>query len=102
MAHNLLESIRLLTNVSRVFADRCVAGIEADEEQCRLHAESSPSVGTSLNPYIGYDRAAEVIKTAMKEGRTIREVVLDLGLLSEEEAAKALDVDAMTRGGIIK
>ena len=60
MARNLLESIRLLANVSRVFADRCVAGIEADVERCRAYAESSPSVGTSLNPYIGYEKAAEV------------------------------------------
>ena len=59
MARNLLESIRLLASVSRVFADRCVAGIEADVEQCRHYAESSPSIGTALNPYIGYEEAAE-------------------------------------------
>jgi fumarate hydratase class II len=101
MARNLLESIRLLANVSRVFADKCIDGIEANVEQCRRYAESSPSVGTSLNPYIGYEKAAEVIKAAMKENKTIREVVLEQGLMTEEEVDKALDVEAMTRGGLI-
>ena len=101
MARNLLESARLLANVSRLFADRCVAGIEADEEHCRRYAESSPSVGTALNPRLGYERTAEVIKQAQREGRTIREVVVSEGLLSAEEADRILDVDAMTRGGII-
>jgi fumarate hydratase class II len=101
MARNLLESIRLLTNVSRVFADKCIDGLEADEDRCRFYAESSPSIGTSLNPYIGYEKAAEVIKRSMKENRTIREVVLEEGLMSEAEVDKALDVIAMTKGGII-
>ena len=96
---NLLESIRLLANGSRLFAGRCIAGIEADEEQCRRYAEMSPSVGTSLNPYIGYEKAAEVIKAAMREGRTIREIVLEQGLLTEEEtigARKVLSAAALT------
>ena len=83
-----------------VFAERCIAGIEADVERCRRYAEMSPAVGTALNPYIGYEKAAEVVKRAMEEHRTIREVVLEEGLLSEEEADKALDVDAMTKGGL--
>jgi fumarate hydratase class II len=58
-------------------------------------------VGTSLNPYIGYEKAAEVIKASVKENKTIREVVLEQGLMSEEELDKALDVEAMTRGGLI-
>jgi fumarate hydratase class II len=102
MADNLLESIRLLSNVSRVFADKCIDGIEADVEQCRAYAESSPSIGTSLNPYIGYEKAAEVIKRANKENKTIREVVLEEGLMGDEELTKALDIAAMTRGGIIR
>ena len=102
MAHNLLESIRLLSNVSRVFADTCIDGIEADVERCRAYAESSPSIGTSLNPHIGYEKTAEVIKRATKENKTIREVVLEEGLMSDEELTKALDIEAMTRGGIIK
>ena len=101
MARNLLESIRLLANVSRVFADKTVLGIEANEAQCRRYAESSPSIGTSLNPYIGYEEAAKVIKQSMAEHKTIREVVLERGLMSEADLDRALDVEAMTRGGII-
>ena len=102
MAHNLLESIRLLSNVSHVFAEKCIDGIEANVEQCRAYAESSPSIGTSLNPYIGYEKAAAVIKRATKENKTIREVVLEEGLMDDDELTKALDIEAMTRGGIIK
>ncbi|MGH9208548.1 MAG: lyase family protein, partial [Acidimicrobiales bacterium] len=98
---NLLESIRLLAAVARSLADKCVVGIEADEERCRSYALSSPAVGTALNPHIGYDAASEVIKTAVAEGRDLRTVVLEMGLLTEEEVDKVLDVRAMTRGGIL-
>jgi fumarate hydratase class II len=101
IGRNLLESIRLLASVSRVFARRCIAGIEADEEQCRRHALSSPSIGTALNPYIGYEEAGKVIKQSVAEGKTLREVVLERGLMSEDDVDRALDVEAMTRGGII-
>jgi fumarate hydratase class II len=101
MAANLLGSIRLLSNASRVLADRCVAGIEADEEHCRTLAESSPSVVTPLNRYIGYEAAAAVAKRAVKERRTIREVVIDEGYvdrgeLTEQQLDEALDVLSMT------
>lgn len=102
IGRNLLESIRLLANVSTVFAERCIDGIEADEERCRTYALSSPSIGTSLTPYIGYDVTARVIKRAMEEGKDIRSVVLEEGLMSEEEVDRALDVKAMTRGGILE
>jgi fumarate hydratase class II len=101
IGRNLLESIRLLASVSRVFARRCIAGIEADEERCRRHALSSPSIATSLTPYIGYEETAKVIKQAMAEGKTLREVVLERGLMTEADVDRALDVEAMTRGGII-
>jgi fumarate hydratase class II len=97
IARNLLESIRLLARVSRTLADKCVAGIEADEERCLTYALSSPSIGTALNPYIGYEAAAKVIKRSQAEGKTLREVVLDEGLLSETEVDTALDVMAMTK-----
>lgn len=100
MAHNLLESIRLLSSVSRLLADRCVDGIEADVERCRRYAESSPAVGTSLNRYLGYESAADVVKESARTGRSIRQVVLDRGLLSDEELDRALDVMAATRGGL--
>jgi fumarate hydratase class II len=74
----------------------------ADEERCRTYALSSPSIGTSLNPYIGYEAAAKVIKTALAENKDLRTVVLEQGLLTEAEVDKALDVVAMTRGGILR
>jgi fumarate hydratase class II len=102
IARNLLESIRILASVSRVFADRCVAGIEADVERCRYYALSSPAIGTALTPYIGYEEAAKVIKASMAEGKDLRTVVLERGLMSEAEVDRALDVEAMTKGGIVK
>ena len=102
IARNILESIRLLANVSRIFADRTIVGIEADVERCRAYAESSPSVGTSLNPYIGYEKAAEVIKESTKTGRSIRDLVLERGWMTDAELDKALDVLALTKGGITK
>jgi fumarate hydratase, class II len=101
MARNLLESIRLLSTSTRVLADRCIAGITANEERMRSYAESSPSVVTPLNRYIGYENAAKVAKKALAEERTIREVVLEMGFvergdLTEEQLDTALDVAAMT------
>jgi fumarate hydratase class II len=101
IARNLLESIRLLSTVSMVFADKCIAGIEANEERCRTYALSSPSIGTSLAPYIGYEETAKVIKAALEEGKDLRTVVLERGLLSEAEVDRALDVVAMTKGGVV-
>jgi fumarate hydratase, class II len=102
MGRNLLESIQLLASVSRLLADRCVAGIKANVEHCRTLAESSPSIVTPLNRYIGYENAAAVAKQALKESKTIREVVIENGYvadgaLTEEQLDAALDVLAMTR-----
>ncbi len=101
IARNLLESIRLLGNASRVLADRCISGITADVERCREYAESSPSVVTPLNRHIGYENAAKVAKQAVAERRTIREVVLEHGYvqrgdITEAELDEALDVLSMT------
>jgi fumarate hydratase class II len=102
IGRNLLESIGLLTNVSRLLAERCVVGIEADVERCRFYAESSPSIVTALNPIIGYENAAKVAKKAMADGTTIREAVIALGFvrdgaLTEQQLDDALDVRAMAR-----
>jgi len=101
MARNLLESIRLLTNASRLLADRCIDGAEADAEHCRELAESSPSIVTPLNSAIGYEEAAAVAKQALTERKTIRQVVLERGLvpdrLSEDELDRRLDVLAMAQ-----
>ncbi|WP_285188389.1 class II fumarate hydratase [Rhodococcus sp. MEB041] len=101
MARNLLESFTLLANVSRLFADKCVDGLVANEEHLKQLAESSPSIVTPLNSAIGYEEAAAVAKQALKDKKTIREVVLERGLvpekLSEEELDKRLDVLAMAK-----
>jgi len=102
MAHALLESIHLVSTVSRLLADRCVVGIEADVERCRDYAESSPAIATALNPHIGYERATEVARIALAEGKTLRQVVVEKGWLDSAEAARVLDVDAMTRGGVLE
>ncbi|WP_169925859.1 class II fumarate hydratase [Serinibacter salmoneus] len=101
MAHNLLESMTLMGNVSRVLAQRCVDGITANVERCRALAESSPSIVTPLNRLIGYEAAAKIAKKAVADGTTIRQAVLDLGYvergeLTEEQLDAALDVAAMT------
>ncbi|MFM9372064.1 class II fumarate hydratase [Streptomyces sp. Da 82-17] len=102
LAKNVLESVRLLANAARLLADRTVDGITANAERAREYAESSPSVVTPLNKYIGYEEAAKVAKRALAERRTIREVVLDAGYvergdLTLEELDSALDVLRMTR-----
>ena len=102
MARNLLESLRLLASVSRLLADRCVDGIEPDVERCRRLAESSPSVVTPLNRYLGYEEAASIAKQAVQQDKTIREVVderghVAVGRLTHEQLDAALDVLAMTR-----
>ncbi len=102
IARNLIESISLLSSVATALADKCVEGIEADRERCLTYALSSPSIGTALNPYIGYEAAAKVIKKSLKEQKDLRAVVLEEGLLTPEEVDKALDVMAMTKGGILK
>jgi fumarate hydratase, class II len=102
MAANLLEAIRLLATAARVLADRCVAGLAADEERCRRNAESSPAVATALAPALGYEVTASVVAEALAEGSTLRQVVLERGLMSEADVDRVLDVEAMTRGGIIE
>src|SRR3546814_475604 len=93
MARNLLESIRLLSNVSRLFADRCIAGIEADVERCRTYAEATPQAATALNPRPGYERVAALVKESAKTGKSIRELVLEHDLVPESEIDQALDPD---------
>jgi len=102
LARNILESIRLLSNVSRLFADRCIRGITANTERARQYAESSLSIVTPLNRFIGYEEAAKVAKQALAEGKTIRQVVLergylDAGKLTLEQLDQALDVLRMTQ-----
>jgi fumarate hydratase, class II len=99
MAHNLLESIRLLANVCEVFVEKCVSGITANEERCRELVELSMAMVTSLAPKIGYDRAAEIAKESAKTGRTVRELCRERKVLPEEELDRALDPVGMTEPG---
>ena len=101
IARNLLESIRLLANVARLFADRCIAGIEPDVQVMRAYAEGSPSIVTPLNRYLGYEEAAAIAKQALASGTTIRDVVIerghvDSGKITAQQLDEALDVLRMT------
>ena len=101
LGRNLLESIRLLSNVTRLLADRCVDGITPNIERLREYAESSPSIVTPLNRYLGYEEAASIAKQALKERKTIRQVVVErghveAGRLTEQQLDEALDVMRMT------
>jgi fumarate hydratase class II len=102
MARNVLESVRLIANVSKVFADKCIVGLEANVERCREYAESSPSIVTPLNHYVGYDEAAKIAKQALAERKTIRQVVIERGhiesgAITEQKLDEVLDVLSMTR-----
>jgi fumarate hydratase, class II len=96
LARNLLESIQLLANGARLLADKCVAGIEADEETCERYAELTLSAAAALNPYIGYDKGSEIVNEAAASGRPLREVAREAGV-DEETLDKALDYRSMTR-----
>jgi fumarate hydratase class II len=101
LARNLLESIDLLGAASRVFAEKCVEGIVSNDARINELLERNVIIVTALNPHIGYDNGAKVAKEALASGRSVREVVLEMGLLSPEELDRALDLRRMTEGGIL-
>jgi fumarate hydratase class II len=96
LARNVLQSIRLLASASRLLAERCVDGIEANRENCERYAELTLSAATALNPYIGYDRATEIVKEAAASGRPLRDVARDAGV-DEDTLDRALDYRAMAK-----
>jgi fumarate hydratase class II len=96
MARNLLDSIKLLASASRLLAETCVDGIEANREQCERYAELTLSAAAALNPYIGYDKATEIVKEAAASGRSLREVARDHGI-EDEILDKALDYRRMAK-----
>jgi fumarate hydratase class II len=100
IARNLLESIRLLAAAARIFADKAIAGIVADEARCRDYVEQSASMATALNPLIGYDKAAEIAKRSAKERRPVRELAREMTDLSAEEIERALDPRRQTEPGL--
>ncbi len=96
IAHNLLQSMDLLANVSKIFIEKCIRGIQADEERCQQMVEQSLAMCTSLSPHIGYDAAAAIAKEAYQSGRTVREVALEKRVLPEDALEKVLDPWKMT------
>jgi fumarate hydratase class II len=101
LSHNLSESISVLANAARVFAERCVEGLEANEERARELVERNVIVVTALNPHIGYDAGAKVAKEALATGKSVREIVLEHGLMSEADLDRVLDLKKMTEGGVL-
>jgi fumarate hydratase, class II len=99
IARNLLDSIRLLSSTSRIFAEKCIDGIRANEEGLRRSAEMTLSAATALNPYIGYDKGAEIVKEAAESGRPLRDVALEKGV-DEETYDKAMDLRTMAQGNL--
>jgi fumarate hydratase class II len=100
IARNLLQSIQLLASASRLLADKCVAGLEANVEQCERHAENTLATATALNPYIGYDKATDIVKDATASGRSLREVAREHGV-DEATLDVALDLRRIAQGGLI-
>ena len=101
LAHNVLQSAELLGNAAEVFGERFVAKLDANEAVCAEQVDRSMALATALNPTIGYDKASEVAKEALKQDKTIREVVVEKGYLTEAEADEVLDPESMTHRGIL-
>jgi len=97
IARNLFESIRILTSACHLLSEKCVEGVQANEEVLLRNAESTPAIATALNPHIGYDRGTEIVNEAVASRRTIREVALEKGV-DEQTLDQALDLRAMARG----
>jgi aspartate ammonia-lyase len=96
MSYSVLQSITIMTNMLRVFTEKCVAGLTANESRCDYYAQSTVSLATALNPYIGYAKAAEIVKESVASGRSIIEIAREKKLLTEKEIAEILDPQRMT------
>ncbi|QLD88068.1 class II fumarate hydratase [Natronomonas salina] len=101
LAHNFLQSAKLISNAAEVFGERFVGKLEANADHCRKQVDQSMALATALNPAIGYDKASKVAKQALEDNKTVREVAVDEGYLSEEEADEVLDPRAMTERVIL-
>jgi hypothetical protein len=100
IAWNILHALRIMTSAMRVLDARCVSGIAADQARCRELLDRSTAVATALSPYIGYGETADIAKTAVNTGRSIRDIVRERGLLSDEQLDSILAVEAMTSPGV--
>jgi aspartate ammonia-lyase len=96
MSYSVLQSITILTNMLRVFTEKCIAGLTANENRCNFYAQSTVSLATALNPYIGYAKAAEIVKESVATGRSIIDIARDKKLLTEKEIQEILDPKSMT------
>jgi aspartate ammonia-lyase len=96
MAYSVLQSVTILTNMLRQLDEKCVRGITANKARCEFYAQSTVSLATALNPYIGYAKAAEIVKESVATGRSIIEIAREKGLLSEEQIKEILDPESMT------
>jgi aspartate ammonia-lyase len=99
IAYDLLQSIEILANGSRVLSEKCVSGITADRERCYGYADRSLMAVTAITPHIGYDNAAKVAKKAIAENKSIRQVILEEKILPKEKLDEVLDLKKMTKGG---
>jgi fumarate hydratase class II len=99
IAHNLLESLDILGNATRMLAEKCVRGIAANAAQCHAYAERTASLVTAVAPLIGYDAAAKIFETALAENKALREVLLEAGLISKERLDEILNLKRLTQGG---
>jgi aspartate ammonia-lyase len=100
ITHNIVFGLTIVGNATRVLAERCVDGIEADEAQCAYWLERSPALVTALAPKIGYAEAAKLAKEALATGLTVKELVTKKGILKGDELAEVLDLRAMTELGV--
>lgn len=99
IAHNIIQSVTLLANVSRLMAEKAIEGFEVNEEHILHLVNRNPIIATVLNPLIGYDKAAEVVKKALQEKKTVKKVAVEMGYLTAEEADRVLNPEIMTRPG---
>jgi aspartate ammonia-lyase len=95
MIHNILESMVLLNNYIPVFIEKCISGIEADEAKCRSYLEKNPSIATFLDPHIGYLQAAEVAKEALRRNMSVKELVIEKGILTKRQADQIFDIEVL-------
>ena len=96
IAYDLLEQIKLLTSASKIFAEKCVAGIKADEEMCRYWFERGSGIAAILNPIIGYDKTAELVKESLKRGKSIKDLAIEKGYLTKEKAEEIFNIKKIT------
>ena len=99
IAHDLLQSIELEANASRVFAEKCILGITADAKRCRELGEKSAALVTAIAPAVGYDNAAKIFKKALDQDKSIRQVILEDKILDQKTLDEVLDMKKLTEGG---